>query len=104
MRLESASCPTAAADWPIAAQSEINHNRPIMKTADVELTDAGKSGRSLGSLFGLSDNKKAPKFKAGSHPSAGGAASEKTQISQSIADVVKLLRADAISKGGVHAD
>ncbi len=75
-----------------------------MKTADVELTDAGKSGRSLGSLFGLSDNKKAPKFKAGSHPSAGGAASEKTQISQSIADVVKLLRADAATKIGVHAD
>jgi hypothetical protein len=75
-----------------------------MKTADVELTEAGKSGRSLGSLFGLSDNKKSPKFKAGTHPSAGGAASEKTQVSQSIADVLKLLRADAASKIGVHGD
>src|SRR5512147_166160 len=77
-----------------------------MKTADVELTapEAGKSGRSLGSLFGLSDPKKAPKYKAGTHPSAGGAASEKTQISQSIADVVKLLRADGATKVGVHGD
>jgi len=76
-----------------------------MKTADVELPDAGKSGRSsLGSLFGMGDAKKSPKFKAGSHPSAGGAASEKTQISQSIPDVVKLLRADAVAKVGVHSD
>src|SRR4029453_3482079 len=77
-----------------------------MKTADVELTapGSGKSGRSLGSLFGLSDPKKAPKYKAGTHPSAGGAGSEKTQISQSMADIVELLRADEATKVGVHGD
>ena len=75
-----------------------------MKTADVELSETGKSSRSLGSLFGLSENKKSAKFKAGTHPSAGGAASEKTQISQSIADVLKLLRADAVTKVAVHGD
>jgi hypothetical protein len=75
-----------------------------MKTADVELPEAGKANRSLGSLFGLSENKKSAKFKAGTHPSAGGGASEKTQISQSIADVLKLLRADAVTKVAVHGD
>ncbi len=75
-----------------------------MKTADVELPQAGKSGRSLSSLFGLGDAKKSPKFKAGTHPSAGGAASEKTQISQSVGDVLKLLRADQVNKVGVHGD
>lgn len=77
-----------------------------MKTADVELQEAGKSSRTLGSLFGLSEGKKdkAPKFKAGTHPSAGGAANEKTQISQSILDVMKVLKADEATRIGVHAD
>ncbi|WP_119305205.1 hypothetical protein [Dongia deserti] len=75
-----------------------------MKTADLELQEAGKTGRSLGSLLGLGDAKKATKFKAGTHPSAGGPTSERTQVSQSIADVLKLLRADQVTKIGVHGD
>ncbi|HEU4827283.1 MAG TPA: hypothetical protein VFS85_12445, partial [Dongiaceae bacterium] len=77
-----------------------------MKTADVELTaaESSKPGRSLGSLFGLGDAKKPARYKAGTHPSAGGDASEKTQISQSIADVLELLRADEATRIAVHGD
>ena len=76
-----------------------------MKTADVELPvpEVGKPTRSLGSLFSRSEGKK-PKYKAGSHPSAGGEARDKTQVSQSIADVLKLLRADEATRIGVHGD
>src|SRR5690606_3299563 len=77
-----------------------------MKTADVELPESAKPKSSLGSLFGLGEAKKekAPKYKAGTHPSAGGAAQEKTKVSQSIADVIGILKADQAVKIGVHGD
>ena len=75
-----------------------------MKTADVELKvpEPGKKS-GLGSLFGLNEAK-APKYKAGTHPSAGGDAQEKTKVSQSIADVVGMLRADQAQRIAVHGD
>ena len=77
-----------------------------MKTADVELPESAKPKSALGSLFGLSDAKKekAPRYKAGTHPSAGGEAQEKTKVSQSIGDVIGLLKADQALKIGVHGD
>ena len=77
-----------------------------MKTADVELKAPEKPKGGLGALFGMSEarKEKAPKYKAGTHPSAGGAAAEKTKVSQSIADVVDMLRADQAQKIAVHSD
>jgi hypothetical protein len=77
-----------------------------MKTADVELKATEKPKGGLGALFGMSEAKKekAPKYKAGTHPSAGGEAAEKTKVSQSIADVVDMLRADQVQRIAVHSD
>ena len=77
-----------------------------MKTADVELKAPEKPKGGFGALFGLSEAKKdkPPKYKAGTHPSAGGAAQEKTKVSQSIADVVDILRADRAERVAVHGD
>lgn len=77
-----------------------------MKTADVELPESEKPKGSLGSLFGLGEAKKdkGPKFKAGAHPSAGGEPQEKTKVSQSIGDVVRILQADQAVRICVHGD
>jgi hypothetical protein len=75
-----------------------------MKTADVDLSQAGKPGRLLGSFFGVGDARKAPKLKVGTHALAGDLAGGQTQISQSVGDVLTLLRADQATKVGVHSD
>ena len=73
-----------------------------MKTADLELPNAevGKPGRSLSSLFGISDSRKGSKSRGA--PEADEA--ERPHVSQSIADVMKILRADQVTKIGIHGD
>ncbi|WP_374375575.1 hypothetical protein [Dongia sp.] len=79
-----------------------------MKTSDVELAPKG-SGKQAGGT-GFFDwllpkgKKKDKKFKAGTHPSAGGVADAKTKVSQSIGDVLRLLAADGARRVGVHGD
>lgn len=79
-----------------------------MKTSDVELTP--KAQKETGGVAGLFDwllpkaKKKPKKFKAGTHPSAGGASDSKTKVSQSVGDVLALLAADHARRVGVHGD
>lgn len=85
-----------------------------MKTSDVELPNRGSTGGSNGSGGGLAaffnldwfGKKKKPKkkFKAGTHPSAGGPANSKTKVSQSVGDVLALLAADQAHRVGVFSD
>jgi hypothetical protein len=82
-----------------------------MKTSDLHMAESGGNGagstlRALFNLDWLSGSKakkKKTKFKAGAHPSSGQPDS-KTRISQSVADVLKLLRADAARRIGVFGD
>ena len=81
-----------------------------MKTSDLHIAEGGRngSGPSLRSLLGLDwlgggKKKQKTKFKAGTHPSAGGQPDAKTKVSQSAADVLKLLRADRARRVGVFA-
>jgi hypothetical protein len=69
-----------------------------MKSADLELTEAGKPTRSLGALFGRSDARKGSNFRS------DGLAIEQDKTSQTVADVLTLLRADQVTKVGVHGD
>lgn len=85
-----------------------------MKTSDVELPNRSSAGGSNGSGSGLAaffhldwfgkKKKSKKKFKAGTHPSAGGPPDSKTKISQSIAQVVALLAADRARRIGVFGD
>jgi hypothetical protein len=82
-----------------------------MKTSDLHIAEsAGNgSGSTLRALFNLdwltgAKAKKKSKFKAGTHPSAGGQPDSKTKTSQSLADVLKLLRADGARRVGVFGD
>lgn len=77
-----------------------------MKTSDVEVAPAAEKGSSRNFLLEwfLPGKKKPKKFKAGTHPSAGGVPDAKTKVSQSIADVLGLLRADKAHRVGVHGD
>ncbi|MBL8711090.1 MAG: hypothetical protein JNL25_17985 [Rhodospirillaceae bacterium] len=79
-----------------------------MKTSDVELSQRDRTAS--GGVAGIFDwllpkaKQQKQKFKAGTHPSAGGKADSKTRISQSIADVLRLLVADGVRKVAVHGD
>lgn len=79
-----------------------------MKTSDVELSQRDRPAS--GGVAGLFDwllpkaKQQKQKFKAGTHPSAGGKADSKTRISQSIADALRLLVADGARKVAVHGD
>lgn len=79
-----------------------------MKTSDVELE--AKAAKKAAGFAGLFDwllpkaKKKSRKFKVGTHPAAAGAPDSKTKISQSIADVVRLLAADGARRVGIHGD
>lgn len=85
-----------------------------MKTSDVELQSRGSAGGSNGSSGGLAaffhldwfgkKKKTKKKFKAGTHPSAGGPVDSKTKVSQSIANVLALLAADQARRIGVFGD
>jgi hypothetical protein len=82
-----------------------------MKTSDLHIADLGSNGSngSLRSLLNLEwlgggKAKKKRKFKAGTHPSANGTPDGKTKVSQSLADVLKLMRADGARKVGVFGD
>ena len=79
-----------------------------MKTSDLHIAEGGRNGagHSLRSLLGLDwlsggSKAKKKKFKAGTHPSAAGQPDAKTKVSQSAADVLKLLRADGARQIGV---
>jgi len=79
-----------------------------MKTSDLHVAESGSngSGSSLRTLLGLDwlggrKAKQKKKFKAGTHPSAGGQPDAKTKVRQSADDVLKLLRADAAHRIGV---
>ncbi len=81
-----------------------------MKTSDLELSASQRSGsseRKAGST-GLFDwllpkpKAKKQKFKAGTPPVA--ASDAKTKVSQSLEDVIKLLRADRVRRVAVHSD
>jgi hypothetical protein len=78
-----------------------------MKISDLHIAERGSngSGSSLRTLLGLDwlggGKKQKKKFKAGTHPSAGGQPDAKTKVSQSAADVLKLLRADRAHRIGV---
>jgi hypothetical protein len=73
-----------------------------MKTADLELPnpEADKPTRSLGSLFGISDGRKGSRSRGVPEREEP----ERPQISRSIADVIKILRADGAAKIGIHGD
>jgi hypothetical protein len=81
-----------------------------MKTSDIELSatqrSAGKERKSgAGALFDWllpKPKAKKKKFKAGTPPVA--APDTKTKVSQSIADVLNLLRADGARRVAVHSD
>ena len=81
-----------------------------MKTSDLHIAESTSngSGSTLRTLFNLDwlggPKPKKSKFKAGTHPSAGGQPDSKTKVSQSVADVVKLLRADGVQRLGVFGD
>jgi hypothetical protein len=82
-----------------------------MKTSDLHIAEGGGngSGPSLRSLLGLDwlgggKAKQKKKFKAGTHPTAGGAGDAKTKVSQSALDVLKLLRTDRANHIGVFGD
>ena len=82
-----------------------------MKTSDLHITENGSNGsggllRALLNLdwLGGAKAKKKSKFKAGTHPSAGGKPDSKTNVGQSVADVLKLLRADRVHRLGVFGD
>jgi hypothetical protein len=82
-----------------------------MKTSDLDIAEGGSSGPgpSLRSLLGLdwlggAKTKQKQKFKAGTHPSAGGSGDAKTKVSQSALDVLKLLRTDRANRIGVFGD
>lgn len=82
-----------------------------MKTSDLQIAESGGNGagstlRALFNLDWLSGSKanKKSKFKAGTHPSVGGQPDSKTKVSQSAADVLKLLRADGARRIGVFGD
>ncbi|HVZ02143.1 MAG TPA: hypothetical protein VHA35_21730 [Dongiaceae bacterium] len=79
-----------------------------MKTSDLHIAEreSNGSGSSLRSLLGLewlggAKTRQKKKFKAGTHPSAGGQPDSKTKVNQSTADVLKLLRADGAHRIGV---
>src|SRR4051794_18065539 len=79
-----------------------------MKTSDLHIAERGSNGSrpSLRTLLGLDwlgggRAKQKQKYKAGTHPSAGGQPDAKTKVSQSVADVLKLLRADGAQRVGV---
>jgi hypothetical protein len=82
-----------------------------MKTSDLQIAGGNTSGsrgilRSLLQFdwFGASKVKKKAKFKAGTHPSAGGQGDSKTRISQSLAEVCDLMRADGARQVGIFGD
>src|SRR4051794_30046261 len=83
-----------------------------MKTSDLHISEsaASGSGSSLRALLnldwlgGAKAKKNKSKHKAGTHPSAGGPPDSKTKVSQSVADVLKLLRADGARRIGVFGD
>jgi hypothetical protein len=83
-----------------------------MKTSDLHIGESAGtgSGGSLRALLNLdwlvgAKAKKKSKFKAGTHPSAGGGQPDsKTKVSQSVVDVTKLLRADGVRRLGVFGD
>src|SRR3954470_12551124 len=83
-----------------------------MKISDLHLPENGSNGSggtlrallNLDWLSGKKAKKQKSKFKAGTHPSAGGQADSKTKVSQSVADVAKLLRADQARRIGVFGD
>jgi hypothetical protein len=83
-----------------------------MKTSDLHIAEGGGNGAggALRAFFGFdwlgakSKKKQKGKFKAGTHPSAGGQPDSKTKVSQQVADVLKLLRADQARRIGVFGD
>src|SRR3954470_8454296 len=83
-----------------------------MKTSDLHIAERSGNGAggTLRAFFSLdwlgakSKKKKQGKFKAGTHPSAGGQPDSKTKVSQAVADVLKLLRADGARRIGVFGD
>jgi hypothetical protein len=83
-----------------------------MKTSDLHIAERSGNGAggTLRAFFSLdwlgakSKKKKQGKFKAGTHPSAGGQPDSKTKVSQAVADVLKLLCADGARRIGVFGD
>jgi hypothetical protein len=81
-----------------------------MKTSDLQASE-GNTGGSRGTLrallqfdwLGASKTRKKTKFKVGGPPSPGPADS-KTRVSQSLADICDLLRADKAGRVGVFGD
>src|SRR5262245_21087430 len=69
-----------------------------MKTADLELMETGKPTRSLGALFGRADARKGSNFRG------DGLVVEPDKTSQTVADVLTLVRADQVTKVAVHGD
>jgi hypothetical protein len=69
-----------------------------MKTADLELMETGKPTRSLGALFGRADARKGSSFRG------DGLVVEPDKASQTVADVLTLVRADQVTKVAVHGD
>src|SRR5690349_20744761 len=83
-----------------------------MKTSDLHIAESGGNGAggTLRAFFSLDwlgvkkKKKKKTKLEVGT-PSPGGAPGDtKTKISQSAADVMKLLRADGVKRLGVFGD
>ncbi len=84
-----------------------------MKTADLDLTGIAKSAKREGRGFarlwpwGALFGKRRKKFKAGTHPAAGGASgpgSAKTRIAQSVGDVLRRLERDGAKEVLVLGD
>jgi hypothetical protein len=78
-----------------------------MKTSDLHIAESGRNGAGsslrtlLGDWLGGGKSKQKQKFKAGTHPSAGGQPDSKTKVSQSADAVLKLLRGDHARRIGV---
>src|SRR5690242_21918645 len=99
-----ASSPRATLGTAPDARGGLRPTRPNgrMKTSDLHIAESGGNGAggTLRAFFSLdwlgakSKKKKKSKFKAGTHPSAGGQPDGKTKVSQQPADVLKLLRDD----------
>src|SRR4051812_34430415 len=109
-------CDLKAREWPgidlTQGRAGARRGRIDMKTSDLQIAESGGNGTggTLRALFNLDwlsgskSKKKKGKFKAGAHPAAAGQPDSKTKISQSMADVLKLLRADAVRRIGVFGD
>ena len=117
MCIANVRCDLKAREQPSTAPDAGRAGHPsrpylTMKTSDLHI--AGSAGNGSGStlrtlfnldwLTGTKAKTKKGKFKAGSHPSAGGQPDSKTKVNQSIADVLKLLRADGARRVGVFGD